>query len=167
VEQPSAERLRTLASRSTATQQRIEQLITERNRVRLTGLRVARSVTWTAASAFALGSLLSFASAEDVERDLKASNHAGANDKDLDGDVDVDDERHARRVSRTMGGASLIMAAGGVLSSVFYRRQLHEMNELTSEIESLRGQQKRAIFELDYELRASKQEARVGLIVRM
>ncbi len=161
------DKLRVLSLRTTETQREIENLLAKRNRIRLMGLNYARYVTWSAASAFALGSLLAVAAANDVERDIKGGDYVGASDKDSDGDVDGDDKNHAQRIARTMGGASLVMAVGGVLSSIFYRSQLGEMNQLTNDIETLRGRQKRAIFELDYELRASRRGARLGLIVRM
>lgn len=164
---PHTTRIRELTLRSAEAEREIENLTARRNQIRLVGLAYARAVTWGLASAFALGSLATFGSAQSVERDLSDGKRASGNDTDRDGDVDADDERHSRSMSRTMGGVSLIMATGGVLSSVFYRKQLREQQALDTEIQTWRNQEKRSIFELDYELRASRREARLALIIRM
>lgn len=120
-----------------ALEQRAQQLELERSRVRITGPRIGKIVSWSVTALLLSSALSAWGRAESIKEALDDGRDDKAYDSDGDGDVDKHDEKRSRRAARTLLGVSVIPIGLGVFSTLLERNRRRQQRTFGDALEDI------------------------------
>ena len=155
--------IRDLTEQLVALERQAQQLEQARADIRHRGMRIGKYISWAAFGVLASQSLTFLSRAELTKEAREDGRSDKAYDVDGDGDVDVHDERRARRIARGLLLGSLVPLGLGVYTTVMGRMRARRDRQLAAELDDVRGRRRRLIDRLAYDLGVSGTHAAVSL----